>query len=82
MLDKKKYKFREQALPFNQETTIVIIITLSIYSCVTNVTLEITPERHQTNYDLDLIIIKRASDNSRGFQVAVHFNQPNNSLKI
>ena len=29
------------------------IVTLSIYSCVTNVTLEITSERHQTDYDLD-----------------------------
>ena len=39
--------------PFNLESTIVIITTLSIYSCVTNMTLEITSERHQTDYDLD-----------------------------
>ena len=49
-------------MPFNLETTIVILITLSIYSCVTNVTLEITSERLQADYDLDLIIIKRASE--------------------
>ena len=47
---RKNYKFREQALPFNLETTIVILVTLSIYSCVANVTLEITSERHQTDY--------------------------------
>ena len=31
------YKFRVQALPFSMETTIVIPMTLSIYSSVTNV---------------------------------------------
>ena len=67
MLDThKNNKFREQALPFNLETTIVILIALSIYSCVTDVTLEITSERHQTDYDLDLIIIKRASETTAG----------------
>ena len=64
MLDtRKKHKFREQALPFHQETTIVILATLSIYSCVT---LEITSERHQTGYDLHLVIIKRASETTAG----------------
>ena len=80
MLDTRKtYKFREKALPFNLKTVIVILATLTIYSCVT---LEITSERHQRNYDLDLIIMKRAiiRDNSRGFPVAVHFNQPDHSL--
>ena len=48
------------------ETTIVNLVTLSIYSCVTNVTLEITSEKHQTDYDLDLIIIKRASETTAG----------------
>ena len=38
-------------MPFNVETTIVILVTLSIYSCVANVTLEITSERHQTDLD-------------------------------
>ena len=52
---------REQATLFNQET-IVIHTTLFIYSCVTNVTQEIISKRHQTNYDLDLIIIKGASE--------------------
>ena len=52
ILDRQKnYKFREQVLPFYLETTIVILVTLSIY--ITNVTLEITSERHQTDYDLD-----------------------------
>ena len=52
MLDtRQNYIFREQALPLNLETTIVILVTLNFYSCVTNVTLEITSERHQTNYD-------------------------------
>ena len=63
---KKNCKFREQALPFHLETTIVILVTLSIYSCVTNVTLEITSKRHQTNYGLDWIIIKRASETTAG----------------
>ena len=63
MLDiRKNYKFREQALPINLETTIVILITLSIYPCVTKLTLEITTERHQTNNDVYLMIIKRASE--------------------
>ena len=39
---RKKLQFRQQVLPFYLETTIVILLTLSIYSCVTNVTLEIT----------------------------------------
>ena len=34
-----------------QPGIIVILVTLSIYSCVANVTLEITSERHQTDYD-------------------------------
>ena len=38
-------------MPFNVETTIVILVTLSIYSCVANVPLEITSERHQTDLD-------------------------------
>ena len=46
-------KFRELALPFNLENTIVILETLSIYSCVANATLEITSERHQAVDDLD-----------------------------
>ena len=41
-------------------------VTLSINSCVANVTLEIISERHQSNYDLDLIIIKRASETTAG----------------
>ena len=54
---RKKYKFLEQAIPFNLKTTIVILIALSIYPCVTNVSLEVTPERHQTNNDLHVIIL-------------------------
>ena len=66
MLDtRKKYKFQEQALPFNLEITIVILVTLTTYSCVTNVTLDITSERHQTNYDLDLIV-KGTSETAEG----------------
>ena len=42
---------QSEVLPFYLETTIAILVTLSIYSCVTNVTLEITSWRHQTNYD-------------------------------
>ena len=58
MLDtREKLQIPEQALPFNLETTIVILATLSIYSCVTNMTLEITSERHQTDYELDLISV-------------------------
>ena len=60
------YKFREQVLPFYLESTIVIRVTLSIYSCVANVTLEITSERHQTYHDLDRIITKRASETTAG----------------
>ena len=76
------FEFREQALPFNLETTTVILITLYIYSYVTNATVEITSERHQTNYDFDLIIIKRASETTaRVSPMAVHFNKPDHSLK-
>ena len=50
---RNKLQFREHVLPFYLETTIVIRETLSIYSCVANVTLEITSERHKTDYDLD-----------------------------
>ena len=60
---RKKYKFQQKALPFNLESTIVILVTLSIFSCVT---LEIISERYQANYDLDLIIIKRASETTAG----------------
>ena len=67
MLDtREKNNLWEEVLPFNLETTIVILVTLSIYSCVANVTLEITSERRQTNYDLDLIFIKRASETTAG----------------
>ena len=66
MLDTRRKKFREQAMPFNQKTTIVIHIALFIYSCVTNANLKIKSERHQTNYNLDLIIIKRASETTAG----------------
>ena len=45
-------------------------------------TLEITSEGHKTNYDLDLIIIKRASETTAGvFLVPVHFNQSDHSPK-
>ena len=60
---RKKYLFREQALPVNLKTTIVIFITLSIYSCVTQ---RITSERHQTDNDLHLVIIERASETTAG----------------
>ena len=43
----KLNKFLGQLLPLYLETTIVILVTLSIYSCVTNVTQEITSERQQ-----------------------------------
>ena len=83
MLDtRKKYKFREQAPPFNLETTIVILVTLSIYSCVTKC--------DSGNYIGETSNILRfrlnnhknsIRDNSRDFQVAVYFNQPDHSLK-
>ena len=82
MLDtRKKYKFLEQALPFNLETTIMILITLSNYSCVTYVTGNYIGE---TSNRLRLRLSnhkKSIRDNSRGFPVAVHFNQPDHSLK-
>ena len=40
---------------------------MSIYSCVTNVTLEMTSERHQSNNDLDLMIIKEHQRQHPGF---------------
>ena len=61
MLDTRKKKFRVQGMPFKLETTIVILLTLSIDSCVNNVALENTSEKHRTNYDLDLVI-KRTSE--------------------
>ena len=80
MLDtRKKLQFPEQALPLNLEITIMSLIALSIYSCVTgNYILETSdklrfiPNNHK----------KSIRDNSRGFPVAVHLNQPNNSLEI
>ena len=65
MLDTRN-KFKVKALPFNLETTIVILIAMSIYSCLANVTLEIKSVRHQSNYDLDLIIIYGASETTAG----------------
>ena len=44
----------------------MIQITLFIYSCVRNLTQEMTSERHQTDYDLDLIIIKTALKTTAG----------------
>ena len=67
VIDKRKKRtFLEQTLPFNQETTILNHIPLSIYSCVTNVTLEIKSVCRQTNYELDSIIIKGASETTAG----------------
>ena len=78
MLDtQQQQKIREQALPFYLETTIVILVTLSIYSCVTNVTLEITSETSNK-----LRLKKCIRDSSRGFPVAVHLNQPDHLLKM
>ena len=77
---RNKYKFLEQVLPFNLETTIVILVTLSIYSSVINVTLEITSETsNRLRFRLNNHK-KSIRDNSRGFPVAVHFNQPDHSL--
>ena len=69
-------------MPFNQETTNVIHITLFIYSCVTNVTLQITSERHQTNDNLELIIIKEHQRQQQGFPVAVISTNPTIRLNI
>ena len=75
------YKFREQVLPFYLKITIVILVTLSICSFVTNVTGNYIGEtsnrlRFRLNYHKKII-----RDNSRGFPVAVHFSQPDHSLK-
>ena len=75
------YKFRERVLPFYLETTIVIHVTLYIYSCVANVTGNYIGE---TSNRLRLRLNnhkKSIRDNSRGFPVAVHFNLPYHSLK-
>ena len=75
------YKFWEQVLPFYLETTIVILVTLSIYSCVANVTGNYIGE---TSNRLRLRLNnhkKSIRDNSSVFPVAVHFNLPDHSLK-
>ena len=59
----------------------MILVTLSIYSCVTNVTgnyIGETSNRLRLRLNNHKNIIR---DNSRGFQVAVHFNQRDHSLK-
>ena len=66
LIHEKNYKFLEQTLTFNLDATIMILIALSIYRCVTNVSLEITQERHKTNNDLHVIILKRALDTIAG----------------
>ena len=82
MLDtRKKYKFRVQVLPFHLETTIVILVTLSIYSCVANVTGNYIGETlNKLRFRLNNHK-KSIRDNSRAFPEAVHFNQPDHSLK-
>ena len=83
MLDTREKKFREQAQSFYQECTNVILGILSIYSCVTNVTRKITSKRHQTNYDLDFMIIKIASETSAGVSRWLFIStNPNIRLKM
>ena len=59
----------------------MILATLSIYSCATNVTGNYIGE---TSIKLRFRLSDHKMsirDNSRGFPVAVHFNQPEHSLK-
>ena len=78
---RKKKTFREYALTFNLETTIVILVTLSIYTCVKydsgNYILE-TPSKLRFRINNQK---KSIRDNSMGFPMAGHFNQPDDWLE-
>ena len=81
LIHDKKYKFREYALPFKQETTIVILIALSIYSCDKCVSGNYIGET-SNNQRFTLNNSKKSiKDNSRGFPLAGLFNHPDHLLK-
>ena len=78
---REKLKFREQVLPFTVETTIGILITLFIYSCVTNVTGNYICETSNKLRSRLNNHIKGITYNSRAIPVAVHFKQPDHLLR-